>query len=981
MTLLLLLLLVSASPRASHAAQNHRTIAISGDRLSGFVLPIEPVVGDITLSALRADAWTVDDTKRLFMQGDVRVSIGGYQLQADQAVVWLNRLPSQGGLINQIALYFDHVRDPTKQAGLGLQGDQLLVTGSARGDVRLTVSMLNDRTPGRNPLLQAGEARLAEHLRRLAASPPRLANRPNLDQPVPPRDFVLKPGEIVTEADAALPERVAAPKQEAGAPWLASPQGIVRFSADHVELTSGQEENTIAVTGSIAVEYFARNEDGPLSQLSLVADRAVIFTDPGSLQGLASGELAATQIRGIYLEGNVTATTEGAQYVVRAPHVYYDFRTHQAIMLDAMLRVQSRGQKLPLYARAREMRQLSDTQWETKQTVVSTSDFYAPHLAIGSKQATITRNVIDEDGQAVTRTHITSDGNTLQASGVPFMYWPHTESDVENVPLRNVEVGTRRNTGLGVRSTWDLYTLMGEPRDDGMEADLQFDGFTERGPAMGLVFKYDVGDAEGRVDLYGLHDTGTDRTSSGRDVEPDEELRGLMLLEYQTSLSKYWSMQAQASLISDDTFITSWREDDFEQRREYETSLYLKHQRDNAALTLLGKYDVNGFISNDYLLASRQYSVDKVPEVTYRRYGDSLLGDRITYSTENRVTRMRMVFERRTPEEIGAREAAFGIGPDDSIAEALKARGLRSNYVDRFDSRHEFAMPLHEGPFNITPFVVGRFTAYDDDFEDFSSDSDGLRLYGAGGVRVTTAIQRVYDGVENKPLDLHRLRHLIEPYLVVWGGATTVSQDDLPTYDESVESVADGAAVELGVKNTWQTQRGGPGRWHSVDFFTLDTAVVLDTEGEANESPTPQFFDYRPEYSMFGDHVHVQAEWLITDSVSFVGQETYVLDPGDFARGSVGVELRHNPLLTTYVEYRHIDADNSELLGVGWIYQLTPKYKLVVNPQYDFREGDFRSFNFKLTRSFPDFDFTFQVRYDQIRDDTAVGASLGLAEF
>jgi hypothetical protein len=83
----------------------------------------------------------------------------------------------------------------------------------------------------------------------------------------------------------------------------------------------------------------------------------------------------------------------------------------------------------------------------------------------------------------------------------------------------------------------------------------------------------------------------------------------------------------------------------------------------------------------------------------------------------------------------------------------------------------------------------------------------------------------------------------------------------------------------------------------------------------------------------------------------------------------------------TYVEYRIIEVDDTRLLGVNWQYQVAPKYRIEFTPQYDFRFGDLRSLNFRVTRSFPDFDLTVQVRYDQIRDDTSLGASLGFAEF
>jgi len=36
---------------------------------------------------------------------------------------------------------------------------------------------------------------------------------------------------------------------------------------------------------------------------------------------------------------------------------------------------------------------------------------------------------------------------------------------------------------------------------------------------------------------------------------------------------------------------------------------------------------------------------------------------------------------------------------------------------------------------------------------------------------------------------------------------------------------------------------------------------------------------------------------------------------------------------------------------------------------------------FSVTRAFPDFNLTLVVRYDDIRDDLSVGASLDLVEF
>lgn len=946
------------------------------------MLPIEPIQADTRFRATRAWAWTVDDTKRLLLKGDVSISIGSYSFVAQEAVVWINRIPSAQGVITQFAIYFDRVDDPTKQAGLGAQGDQLLVTGSTRGEVILNVTLIHEDVPKRSALLREAEERLATHLRTLLAAPPPLRARPSVDAPPQPPEFVPVPGGGVREASAELPQRVTLPPTQGAGDWLMNPQGSVRFWAANVEISRTEQENIITATGDIVVEILARRAADPLDRLTLSAERAVIFTDPGPLIG-ADNQINAENMRGVYLEGSVSVSTHDARYYVRAPQMYYDFKAQKAIMVDSLLRVQPREFRLPVYARAAEMRQVAENQWEADRVTVSTSEFATPHLAIGARRATITRSQFNqtEEGGGQTVTHVDSHDNTMRVLGLPVFYWPRFSGEVERVPLKSIEVGNRKNDGVRIMTTWDFYTLTGMTPPDGVEADLKIDAFTERGAAAGLDLKYDVGDSEGRVDLYGLYDTGIDRTSSGLRVQPEDEFRGVALFENQTKLSRSWSLQAQASIISDETFITSWRESDFAHRREYETSLYLKHQKDNAAFTVLAKDSLQDFISNSYLLASRQYTVDKMPEFTYRRYGDSIFDDRFTYSSETRATRMAMSFVDATPAQLGVFGRAFGIGTNTNLSSALMAAGLNEQWVNRIDSRHELAMPLHPGAFNVTPFVVGRFTGYDDEFETFSSDSDSMRFYGAAGVRVSTEFQRVSNAVENQLLDLHRMRHLIEPYVTIWSSYASTGQMHYPVYDEEVESIADGSAVQFGVRNTFQTQRGGPGRWRSVDWLTLDTSIVIDDESTPNESPTPQFFDYRPEYSMFGDHARARGVLLLSDNLSIAGDVTYMLDPSMVSRSSVGAELRHSPILISFIEYRYIQPNALELLEIGWHYQLTPKYRVSFAPQWDLRTDDFRAVTARVTRRFPDFDIIFIVRYDQIRDDTLFGASLDLAKF
>ena len=966
-------------------APGQRTIRIAGDRLSGVVLPVEPLDGDIELHALRGWAWTVDDTKRLILEGDVTVRIAGFRFDSDAAAVWINRLPSGLGLINQIAVYFDEVDNPTHRAGLGVAGRRLLVTGSARGEVTLDVALLQRKRPRGGRLRDRAEDRLAAHIQRVIGEPQALHSYPQVDRPTAPRQFMPVPGGKVRPEDYELPKQIELPPRRDRYPWLRDPVATVSVSANEIRIVPGEHENTITAIGALVVNYSALNRRDEFSQLTLSADRAVIFTEPGSLEEMAGWEFDASLVRGIYLEGNVIATANDDEYRVRAPRVYYDFTTGRAIMLDAVLRTYARRGRVPIYARAGEMRQIAENQWDAQDVRVTTSEFYTGHLALGARRVIVTRRPVDreqeDEQESETLTHFDAQHITLRAGGTPFFYWPRFTGTVRDIPLKSVEIGTRDNDGLRIETKWNVFSLLDVDTPEGVEGDLIVDGFTKRGAGLGLQFNYDVAAGFGDLELYGMFDDGVDRTSTGREIRQNDEFRGLALWEHRTKLSQYWTMQAQLSYITDETFITSWREEDFRERREYETSLYFKRQKDRAALTMLAKYDLDDFISNDYLLASQPYQVDKFPELTYRRYGDPWLGNKMTYSTENRVSRMRLSLERHTPRELGVSGRAFGLGNDDQINDALQMLGLETKFITRYDTRHELAWPTQWGIFKLSPFVVARLTAYDHDFAAYSEDADEFRIFGAGGLRVNTQFQRVDNRIESRFFDLHRVRHIIEPSMTVWFGHSDVSDDDLPVYDWEVESIGTAAAVRLGVRNTWQTQRGGPGRWRCVDFLTADTNLVLNSRDANRESPIAQFFDYRPEYSQFGHHVQQSVLWLVSDTLSIAGESVIDLDESAVSRGSVGAELRHSPIFSTFTELRYIDVSDTELLGIGWNYRLTPKYRVSLSPQWDFREDEFRAVSLRLVRTFPDFELTLQVRHDEIKDDTSFAATVGLVEF
>ncbi len=976
--LILLAFFLIAAVVTSARADVSTPRSFSGDRLSRVVLPVEPRTGDINLNAMRANAWSVDDTKRLVLQGDVLIQIAGFTFAGETAMVWLNRIPSADGLINQIAVWIPDAWSPTSEAGRGPKGRNLLIVGSARGDANLNVALMIEKPAANTALIRRAERRLAEYLDSLQTGTAALAQYPKVLGPAEVPEFVPTPG-------GSLPEERVAPQRSTATrrPWLRRSGGVVSFSARNVKLETGDDENILITDGNVVLDY--RPGSGQ-SNIRLSAERAVVFMEPGSVRDLASRQLGMDEIRGVYLEGAVKAESDKDDYVVRAPRMYYDFQTDQAIMLDAVLRTYDRKRSLPVFARAAEMRQIAENQWSAKQVTVSSSSFATPTLAIGANSVVVDQvpGGLSETGKEVEgELSIDARGNTLEAGGFPLLWWPRYNGPITTIPLRGVRGGYGQYEGAVLETTWDLYALAGWERPRGWDLTFDVDGYSERGIGAGIDWEINTADNQTALDLYAIKDSGTQRTDTGITMEVPEDYRYAALWEQTLKLSESWLLQSQLSYISDSTYISAWRDDWYEDRREFETSLYLKSESANTAFTVLAKYALNDFISNSWLMASPGYQVNKLPEATYRRFGDSLFGDTLTWSSQYNASRMQIVVPDGTPANSGLRSQTFtnpGGGPfgdDQPIATAARYQGLRQAWVNRVGTRQNLSMPMQWGAFNITPFAMGQIVSYFEDDTDNGAEDSRHQYYGSGGVRINTVLQRVFNDVRSDLFDLHRLRHLVEPYFVAWYAGSNYDELDAPIYDPLFDNLSTGGLVRFGLRNTLQTQRGGPGRWYDVDWLTLDASVVLSTDNEESRFPTPQFFDWEPGYSQLGNFVEGSYTWQLSDSLALVGEGIWDLDEDDFMRAATGIELNHSPQFSSFVEYRYFNVTETKLLAFGGNYEISDKYRVSLVPQWDFVRDDFRSVNGSVVRSFPDFDLIFYVGYNQIRDETQVGAQLG----
>jgi hypothetical protein len=998
------------------------TAAASADRtftgrdFAGLTLAGPVQSGGIPLVANRATQWTeADGTQRLFLQGDVRVSLGLFSFHAAQAAVWIRQIDAgrpgvEGGPAAidptwQVAVYLDRLGAAATEYGSTQSGDRLLVTAVVKGPLSLKADLLRS---GRavDPVVIEGEARLANLLARLATPGDQPAPEVPVPAPVgspvvaglgPIRPGIDRPFEPNSPyARAPRPSAAALTVVPAGPTPIFAGGGQLTFAAGEPTLIggSGEEETVLKITGGVVVAY---TDARRARSLQLTAQNAVVFFTPGKLEDLFSAP--EDRVVGIYLEGDVVATD--GRFTLRAPQAYYDVQANRAYAADAVFWTYDELKEMPLYVRARSLKQTAANQITGEGVTLANSSFFTPHFSMGARTLTVTRTEGDGVAGRPAQTVVDGRGLTLNAGRLPFFYWPSFSGDVERFPLKEIGFENSSGSGAGIKTRWDLFGLIGQDPPPGVELDLLLDGFLDRGIGLGTESRWQNSDSRGDLLAYLVpSDRGRDTLSSGEKVDRDDETRGLLLGEHSWKLDQTWTLQLEGSYISDQNFIDAYYDPLGETRREFASSAYIRALDGNSRFDLLAKGSFNNFLANEYLLQSQGFSVDKLPELTYARTADDPLffaaPGWLNWSQEWRLGMMAFNFTEKRPTDYGFSTvtnaaSAFGpgafgfdnvsVGPNQRIDSALIARGLSENSTARFDTRHDLSAPLKFGPVNVTPFGTGRYTMYDDRFGQYRAFADPTndekhRYWYAGGVHIDTSIQRVDDSVRSEFFDVNRVRHILSPSATVWTAGTNIRREENPIYDEYVEGISEGTAFRVGATNTWQTQRGGPLSPRTVDFLVLRTDYIHATDDTERKSPLARFFDYRPEHSVFGDAFNIDSIWQATDATAFTVNYVYDLDRNQPARTTAGLRLDHTVDFSSFLEVHYLNPRDATFVSFGANYRLTELYTVGADATYDVDEERFQFLGGRINRELPGMVVSVRLAYNDITSEFSAGVAV-----
>lgn len=966
-----------------------------------------PPISD-SLSITAGKTWTWEDNQTAIAQFDspIQIQLDNVKMSADSAVMWITPVIQGVTEIQQVEIaLIGNAR--LEQASAKRTSDRLFVTATVRGSVRINADDRLFRDCSQASLYQAAAAMRDESGLNIRSesghwrlpSPTPLAERPTT--PALATIPVVETTTVVSVSPCKFQNQK-------------MPDGTMAFVID--------KGFTVTIRHVPDRKKYPDRQAHPDQVTQLIADRGVIFTTLTHFAALNSlEELNSDQgtVQSLYLEGDVrvlfTPNSERRPDVaLEANQVFYEIATDRAVLTDAVMHTMDPSNRVPVIIRAKTLKQLSRSndenqrraEYRAEKSLLTTSSFATPTYAIAADRAYIKQYDTGDEYYGM-RTDYSGRNSTLDFWGTPVIWMPYSGGSLteRGFPLRAFDIGSDSRFGFFTRTEWGFFETIGRRPPKDLDLSYRVDYLANRGPGGGVDGTYsgsfftDNTNApwsyDGKLETYFIYDRGADKFGADRNEVPadvrDQDSRGRIFWEHQQFLPDDWQVQMRYAYLSDPAFLEEYYPDKYHGIEPEDTSFYIKHQRDTEALTLLASTQPNHFVTTQEY-AAEKFEVKRMPELGYYRLGDSFGDDAFTFFSANTVSRLGFV----GMGENDTKKLGYPFEAGEHYPEGIPAEGWTgrtSKDVDRADMRQEVAYPVTIDKFRVMPYVMGRYTGYSDSpKKEFvngqwvtkSSDDSVNRGIAGGGLRMTTEFWRVDDYAQSDLWDLHRVRHVIEPELNVFGMVGGTKPNDVYIFDEPVDDASAISGTQIALHQRWQTKRGVPDKMQSVDFLSWniegnfffakpDDPTYIGPDGLprplGRNDPDPSnfrglFFPSAPEQSLARNSVNSDQAWRISDSTAILADQEENLDAGQMATESVGMAVRRGDRLTYYVGDRYINELNSNIVSFLANYELSTKYALGFGQSYDFGSNDSVSSSFSIIRRFDRFYVATSVNVD-----------------
>ena len=300
------------------------------------------------------------------------------------------------------------------------------------------------------------------------------------------------------------------------------------------------------------------------------------------------------------------------------------------------------------------------------------------------------------------------------------------------------------------------------------------------------------------------------------------------------------------------------------------------------------------------------------------------------------------------------------------------------------------------GWLNVTPRVGGRFTYYSESSGPGAMWRDESRGVFDTGAEVSFKASRVWPGLRNDLLDVHGLRHIVEPSVdYVFVPRPTALPNQLPQFDSDLPSlellpmefpefnnldqIEARNAVRLGLGNKLQTKRNGT----VTDLLKWQLYTDWRLQQSLGDTNLTRFSD------VYSDLAFKPRSWLtlesktrfdVSDGVWRMSLTTLTLAPSDVWSWSLG----HFYLHTDDLPSRTGLGEGNALVMSTFYFRLNEDWGLRTQHYYDARIGRLQEQAYTIFRDLRSWTaaLTFHVRENPVGpQDLSVAFTLSLKAF
>jgi len=244
------------------------------------------------------------------------------------------------------------------------------------------------------------------------------------------------------------------------------------------------------------------------------------------------------------------------------------------------------------------------------------------------------------------------------------------------------------------------------------------------------------------------------------------------------------------------------------------------------------------------------------------------------------------------------------------------------------------------------------------------------------GLRGNMMLSKVDDSIESRLLDLHRLRHVVKPDFALWNAHANRDPMDLSPFDSGVEDVDDFGGGTVGLRQRLQTQRGGPGKWRTVDWIVFDFEAGFFNDAQKGERTHGDYVYSRPEDSRSSNFLAMNFQYRISDSTVVVYDGVYDANRGNMGTSNISLAVEREPRLSYFFGWRYIHDTNNSLLGAGANYKLSEKHSVAIREFYDVELGRNYTTELAYIRKWPRWYSAIAFDIDRSTDDWGVNFSI-----